>query len=580
MSPIRLDLGFATGLIITLLCSSLSGCSQFATSKPVASPEIPKLAVEVPTKPFPADTFYDLLVAEVALHEESYDIALDNYLAQSKNTQDPGVAARAVQIAEYLNRQDAAMEAAEIWVASDPDNNEPAVVLGTLLAKAKRPNEAFDVMAKLQRQGGKPNFAAVAASASTISSAEQAKLLARFDALIAEFPDRTEPLTGKALLLQQMNQPEAALDQINEVFASTDDDLHAVVIEAQLKKQLDKENPFARLATAVETHPNNRNLRLQYARFLADDQQYDAARVQFQTLLVDTPYDTDLMFNLAQVNYASGSTEQAIKLLEFLIAIDKHTLEANYLLGEMARERGDLNAATGYYAVLPPSPELLKAAEQIANAYFEKDNAEAAHQFYETLREKYPQQALTFIIAEADVLMKAQRYNQGMTLLNDALKKYPDQANLLYTRSIFYEKMGNLVLMEADLRLLLAQDPNNIAALNALGYSLANLTTRYDEAHALVARALALRPDDAAILDSMGWVEYRRGNLTEALTYLEKAYKTFPDPEVAAHLGEILWQLDRKSDAQKIWNTSQKEHPDDVTLRNTLQRLTGKPTAE
>jgi tetratricopeptide (TPR) repeat protein len=381
-------------------------------------------------------------------------------------------------------------------------------------------------------------------------------------------------------LLQQMNQPEAALDQINAVFARTDDDLHAVVIEAQLKKQLGQDNAFARLATAVETHPNNRNLRLQYARFLADDQQYDAARVQFQTLLVDTPYDTDLMFNLAQVNYASGNTEQAIKLLEFLVAIDKRTLEANYLLGEMARERGDLTAAAGYYAVLPPSPELLKAAEQIANGYFEKDDAESAHAFYETLREKYPQQALTLIIAEADVLMKAQRYNDGMTLLNDALKKYPDQPNLLYTRSIFSEKMGNVVLMEADLRLLIAKDPNNIAALNALGYSLANLTTRYDEAQELVARALALKPDDAAIMDSMGWVEYRRGNLNAALVYLEKAYKIFPDPEVAAHLGEILWQLDRKSEAQKIWSASQKEYPEDSTLRNTLQRLTGKPTAE
>jgi tetratricopeptide (TPR) repeat protein len=134
--------------------------------------------------------------------------------------------------------------------------------------------------------------------------------------------------------------------------------------------------------------------------------------------------------------------------------------------------------------------------------------------------------------------------------------------------------------MEMDLRELIGRDPNNVAALNALGYSLANLTTdRHDEAYHLVKRALELKPDDAAIMDSMGWVEFRRGNLDSALDYLQKAYAIFPDPEVAAHLGEVLWQLDRKDEAITIWSTSQKEHPDSDPLRNTLQRLTGKPVA-
>lgn len=582
MLPIRLDSGFAAGLIITLLASLTSGCSQFRQQPepPAPAPVAPAAKIPTPSKPFPADTFYDLLVAEVALHQEDYDIALDNYLAQSKQTQDPGVAERAVQIAEFLKRQDAAMEAAQIWMNNDPDNNEPQIVLGTLLAKAQRPDEAFDIMATLLRQGGKPNFAAVAASASNSTREQQEKLLTRFDTLIIEFPDSTEPLTGKALLLQQMNQPEAALEQIDAVFERTDDDLHAVVIEAQLKKQLQQENPFARLSASVEAHPDNRNLRLQYARFLTDDKQYEAARVQVQTLLSQAPYDTDLIFTLAQINYASGDYEQAIKLLEFLVAIDKRTLEASYMLGEMAREKGDLDAAANYYSALPPSPELLRAAEQVAKAYIAEENLRAARAFYASLRKKYPQQEVTFYIAEADVLMTEEYYNEGLELLNTALKQYPDQANLLYTRSLFSEKTGNLVLMEIDLRTLLIKDPNNVAALNALGYSLANLTTRYDEAQELIARALALKPDDAAIMDSMGWVEYRRGNLTAALDYLQKAYQAFPDAEVGAHLGEVLWQLNRKTEAMQIWSACQKENPDSTPLRNTLQRLTGKPIAE
>jgi len=568
------------GSIILSGCSQLDGFMHKNEPAPVPVAEIPEVAAVLPARPFPIDTFYDLLVAEVALHEQSYELALDNYLAQSEITQDPGVAQRTVQIAEFLKRDNYALQAAEIWLKNDVDNTEPQIVLGTLLAKAQRADEAFDIMAKLLRQGGTPNFAAVAASATNTSREEQQQLLARFDALADEFPDSTEVLTGKALLLQEMDQPEAALEQIQEVFERTSDDLHAVVIEARLKKQLNKDKPFERLEAAVQMHPQNRNLRLQYARFLADAEQYETAREQFQLLISQTPYDSDLILNLAQVNYAAGDHEQSIKLLEFLVAIDKRTLEANYLLGEIALEKGDPAAAGMYFSTLPPSPELLKAAAQVANAYLAKNNLAAGQSYFASLRDKYPQQALPFYLAEADVLMEAKRYNEGISLLTDALTKYPAQANLLYSRSIFSEKTGNLALMEMDLRELIGRDPNNVAALNALGYSLANLTTdRHDEAYHLVKRALELKPDDAAIMDSMGWVEFRRGNLDSALDYLQKAYAIFPDPEVAAHLGEVLWQLDRKDEAITIWSTSQKEHPDSDPLRNTLQRLTGKPVA-
>jgi tetratricopeptide (TPR) repeat protein len=576
MLLMRLDAGFYAGLIISF-CSVLAGCHMGGQVKPEDAPPVvaETPAPPAPVKPFPIDTFYDLLVAEVALHQQAYDLALDNYLVQSANTQDPGVAQRTVQIAEFLKREDSAMQAAEIWSKCDPDNSEPQIVLGTLLAKAQRPDEAFDVMAKLLRQGGKPNFAAVAASAVNRNKDEQQKLLARFDQLIQEFPDSTEIITGKALLLQEMGNPEAALEEI------TNDDMHAVVIEARLNKLLNKENPFARLEAAVQRYPENRNLRLQYARFLADAEQFEAARTQFQLLLSQTPYDTDLILNLAQVNYANGDHDQAVKLLEFLIAIDKRTLEANYMLGEIAREKGDLSAAGVYYSTLPPSPELLKAAEQIAAAYLAQNNLAAGQSFYASLRNKYPQQRLAFYLAEADFLMDAKRYTEGASLLSEALAIFPDNPNLLYTRSLFSEKLGNLVLMEMDLRSLLARDPNNVAALNALGYSLSNLTDdRHDEAYELVSRALSLKPGDPAILDSIGWVEYRRGNLDTALDYLQQAYNAFPDPEVAAHLGEVLWKLDRKKEAMKIWSASQQEHPDSDHLRETLKRLTGKDIAK
>lgn len=586
MLSVRFDLGMYAGLIIAF-CSSLSGCSQLITQTkqpetlptPVVAHKEPTPA---PTKPFPSDTFYDLLVAEVAIHHQTYDLALDNYLAQTKITQDPGVAARTVQIAEFLRRDDSAMEAASIWAKNDTNNTEPQIVLGTLLAKAQRPEEAFDIMANLLRQDqGKPNFAAVAASAVNSTKENQQLLLKRFDDLIQEFPQRSEIITGKALLLQELGDLEGAVDEIQDVFDQTNDDLHAVVIEARLKKLLNQPDPFARLSASVQANPDNRNLRLQYARFLADAEEFEEARTQYQLLLSQTPYDTDLILNLAQVNYANGDYDQAKKLLEFLIAIDKRTLEANYILGEIARENDDLSAAMAYYSVLPPSPQLLKAAENLANAYLAKNNLAAGRSFYNDIREKHPQQALAFYLGEADVLMQAQLFDDGLALLSQALVAIPDQPNLLYSRSLFHEKLGNTAQMESDLRKLIAMDPNNYSALNALGYSFSNLSAdRYEEAYQLISRALSLRPDDPAILDSMGWIEFRRGNLENALNYLEKAYAAYPDAEVAAHLGEVLWTMNRKKDAMKIWATSQKEKPDSEHLLQTIERLTGKPTAE
>jgi tetratricopeptide (TPR) repeat protein len=169
--------------------------------------------------------------------------------------------------------------------------------------------------------------------------------------------------------------------------------------------------------------------------------------------------------------------------------------------------------------------------------------------------------------------MEAGDYQAGTDLLTAALKKFPQQPNLLYSRSTFSEKRRDVALLEKDLRAILAMDPDSVIALNALGYTLANLTTRYDEAYELIKRALDQKPDDPAIQDSMGWVQYHRGNLTEARAWLEKSYAVFPDPEVAAHLGEVLWQAGSEQRAREIWLKALTEDPDHELIRAALKRF-------
>ncbi|HEY6609878.1 MAG TPA: tetratricopeptide repeat protein, partial [Pseudomonas sp.] len=173
-------------------------------------------------------------------------------------------------------------------------------------------------------------------------------------------------------------------------------------------------------------------------------------------------------------------------------------------------------------------------------------------------------------------LTKQQRLDAAWQRITAALEQFPEDLNLIYTRAMLAEKRGNLAGLEQDLRFIIEREPDNAMALNALGYTLADRTTRYDEAHELITRAYELNPDDPAILDSLGWVNYRMGNLPEAEKLLRQALERMPDHEVAAHLGEVLWASGQQDAARKVWRQALADTPDSSVLQETLKRLTGK----
>ncbi|ARN76376.1 hypothetical protein BST96_11395 [Oceanicoccus sagamiensis] len=564
-----------------LLLSLLSACSSTPEQEPVvaepeasiASPEIEEEEAEAPTRPFPADSFHDLLVAEFAVRRNRYDLALGNYLQQAHQTRDPGVTARATRLAQFLGADKATLDAAQLWVELEPDNAEAQYTTATMLAKNQRPLEALDHMTTVLEQGGSTNFAAIAASTLSMPEATRNAAEARIDSLLVTYPDNTQLLTSKALLVQQRGEPEAALDIIREVLEIDDQDLHAVVVEARLLQQLNRvDEAYVRLEKVVASNPNNRRLRLQYARMLmAKD--IAKAKQQFEILLSYSPRDPDLLLSLGLISKETQQSDDAKIYFQRLLNTGNRTTEANFYLGQLAEQDQDWEAAIDYYQQIPPGTDFLAATNRIVSIYATQGRIDTAAEYLQGLRQQYPEHSVRLYLLESELLLKNGRTEQAHALLTEALLISPDQPSLLYARSMLSERLDKLDLMEQDLLKIIAQDTNNATALNALGYVLANRSERLDEAYDYITRALAAKPGDPAIQDSLGWVEYRRGNLDKALTLLQAAYQSFPDHEVAAHLGEVLWQSGDQKGAIKIWEGGLKRRPDSPIIQETMERL-------
>jgi tetratricopeptide (TPR) repeat protein len=564
-----------------ILAASLSALLVACASTPVpeAPDESASTQVATPAEPppperaIPDEALYHLLVAEFALRRRAYDVALDEYLAQSEALRDRGVSAHTTRIAQHLQRAPEALAAAELWAELEPDNLEANNTLANLLARAGRTPEALAHLEVIARSGEKANFPILLNGFPTLPPEEQAELVRGLEALSRDFPDSPSLLLTRALAYDELDDNARALATLDTLFAKDPFQYQALLLEAKLLLEQEDDEPFAHIQQALEANPDNNQLRLQYARLLVRSDM-SAARNQFEILSAQSPRDGDLLFSLALINHEVGDDVTAKAYLHQLLELGQRTDEAHYYLGRIAEKDGLLQEAAEAYAQVaePDSPDFFSAKGRLGRILLETGHSQRSRALFSELRRQYPQAEERLYAIEADLLLNTGHLDDSMALLNQALQELPESTALLYSRSMLGEKQGDLALMERDLRAILTREPENATALNALGYSLANRTERYEEAHELISRALALEPDEPAILDSMGWVLYRLGRYDEAVPYLERAYRAFPDPEVAAHLGEVLWVAGDTDRARRIWRDALEKDPAHEILVSTIQR--------
>lgn len=557
-------------LALALLLAACAAHSPVAVETAAPPAETTADTTPVVVRPFSRDALYGLLVAEFALHRGALDLALKNYLVQAQQTRDAGVAARATRLARFLGAEEATLQAALLWSDLEPLNVEAQFTAATALARAGRAREAFVRMSGLDAASAPTNFAGVAASALDLPADERKEML---EALQQRQEQSADVLVATGLLLHSLQRYDEALDCTARVLADDPDNSQALLLSAQVHHDLgDAATGNAAIDAALERHPDDRRLRLSYARLLARSDLAGAGR-QFRTLLEQDPADAEARLALALVYRESGQFDRMSEELNTLLAEGSHVSAAHFYLAQEAERREDVEEAIRHYLEIQPGPAFMTAVTRASELLIESRGLDALGSALAAQRARWSAAALPLTLLESELRLEHDDMRGAARLLDAALATRPDEPGLLYARSLVSERRGDVPALERDLRHILRLDPQNAVALNALGYSLANLTNRYTEALQLIEQALALRPDDPAIIDSRGWVLYRLGRRDEALAQLQRAFDAFPDPEVAAHLGEVLWVDGRHDEAQAVWSKGLEARPDSRLIHDTMHRL-------
>lgn len=556
-------------------CHSLTAPPQ-SVATGVEDEASPKAAVQVALQaPFTRESLYALLVAEMAGQRNRFDIALANYMQQAQATQDPGVAERAFRIAEYLGADQAALDASLIWARNDPTNMDARRAAAVRLARVGRYEESLVFMEEVLTQEGNSHFDFLALTAARTDEDTRAGLLKSFERLLQKYPNNAQLVFGKAILLQQDGRLEQALELLERQDKASRP-VPSTLLHARILQDLDRTPDAVSVLKDSLSRTDDKRLRLAYARLLIEQDRLQDAIAEFSILLQQNPDDDDLRFSLALVCLEARAWKEAVVYLNELVQRGNHTNAAYFNLGRAYQELNEpQNALDAFEQVAPGSNEYLAAKSLQTRMLVQGGREQEATVLLGKARQAQPDYAVQLYLLEIEAYSDQGRTTPAWQLVQKAIQENPDDLNLLYTRAMLAERRDDLAQLEKDLRLIMSKDAENAMALNALGYTLADRTNRYDEALELIERAYRLNPDDPAILDSMGWVRYRRGDLKGAERWLSRAYQQYQDVEIAAHLGEVFWVQGKRDEAKAVWKQALELSPNDRVLRETLKRLTG-----
>ncbi|MBK8015504.1 MAG: tetratricopeptide repeat protein [Betaproteobacteria bacterium] len=558
-----------------LLLAQTDGAEEVGIQPSAGAPADTEKPGRLPSHALTREFLYKFLLAEIAGQRGNVRLASRAYLELAQSTRDPRVARRATEIAMYGRFGDIAAEAASVWLEIEPDSQQARQTLIATLVGNNKISDAKPLLQKL-----------LAADKGRAGS-----LFLQLHPLLSRYPDKAAALK----LIQELAQPypgvaEAHLAVAQSAFGMENYDLAetelaealrikpdlepAALLKAQSLQRTSLAKAAEYLKSFVALNPKARDARLLYARLLAADRHPKEARQEFQLLEKELPGNSEVVVMIGLLSMQMQDFAAAEAKL-------KRALELNYrdpdslrfYLGQLAEERKQFDEALDYYSKVQSGEQAVPAATRYAMILGKQNRVDEARKYLQSLDVQNDQQKTMLIQAEAQVLREASQYQEAFDVVNGALDAQPDNQDLLYDVAMAAEKLNRIDVLERNLKRLIELKPDHAQAYNALGYTLADRNLRLEEAQGYIEKALTLSPNDAFILDSMGWVHYRQGRLDEGLDFLRRAYAQRQDPEIAAHLGEVMWMKGQKGEAEQLLRTALQDHPTNEELKGVVAKL-------
>ena len=592
-----------TALVIVTLSSLLTACAGLAPVRPTATPPETAAATTPPLTmartgkaasrssvqpaedPLPSaeltdELLYRLLLAEISLQRGEWQTAYMSELAAAQQTRDPRLARRAAEIALGAKQAGEAMSAVRLWRELAPRSEEAAqYYLGFILLSDDLEEARAILTQRLADARSQTRPVMILQTQRLLANAKNKDAaFTMLEGLVAPYTSLPESHIALAQGAFVKGDAARATSEARTALTQKSDSEMAVLTLAQVTA--DKAEAAKILTTFLLAYPKAVEVRTAYARTLVEQKQYDAARTEFTQLLAQKPENLTSMYALGMLGVQSNRLPEAEKYLAMYVKAladnpdeERDPSQALLILAQIAEDRNDTETALKWLALVDSGEGVLSAQIKRAQITAKGGNLVEARRLLQEINPEGEHDQATVALAEAQVLRDANLGVTAFTVLGDALKRYPNNTELLYDFAMVAEKANNLDVMEKALRRVIELAPTNQNAYNALGYSLAERNIRLPEASVLIEKALTLAPDDPFIMDSLGWVQFRLGKLKEAEELLRRAYAARPDPEIAVHLGEVLWVRGQKDDAQQFWRDAGTKDPKNDALKSTLARL-------
>jgi Flp pilus assembly protein TadD len=534
-----------------------------------------KPPARLPAQELTRQLLYEFLLGEIAGRRGSEGLAAQTFVDLAKRTRDPRVARRAVEMSKAARMPQQALEAARIWTETDPESAFAQQEMAILLVSQKRVNEAEPYLARLLGASATaaPNLFMQLARLLAINPDTKANLRVA-QRLAAKHDALPQAHFAVAQSAQAANDEALALAEIRRAAALRPDWDLAALYEAQLLQRRSPGEAVKRLGGYLQKYPDSRDVRLNYARMLVLDKRHPEARAEFARIQERYKDDADAIYAVGVLAFQVkeyGIAEANMKRLLDMGYRDPNA--ARYTLGQIAEERKDWGKAIDWYGTIQRGEYALSSRVRTANAIAKQGKLDDARAYLRAVKAAGEPQRVQLLVAESQLLRDANQHGAAFDLLGEALTKTPDNPELLYDQALTAEKLDRFDVLESNLKRLIQIRPDHAHAYNALGYSFADRNIRLTEAKQLIEKARARAPNDYYIIDSMGWVLYRMGDLKGAAEQLRHAWGGRPDGEIGAHLGEVLWQLGERDEARRIWQEALKTSPDNETLQKTLKRF-------